>query len=699
VNFTTKIFNKLIVILILFNFLSCDEKTKYISPVCGNEKTEINEQCDDGNTVSGDGCSEFCKIELTEICDNNHDDNNDGLIDCLDPLCYGSDFCEGEICGNGLDDDDDNLIDCEDSDCSDYFDCETSEDCTNGIDDDNDGDTDCDDNTCNSHPLCGACDPSILLTGVTPVSIHEYIPVESISKTIDCSTEALNYWVFRFQVSEAVSLIVDSTNLNSGYSFILNKEEEPDITCGLDNISCFNNVTQSSTQLYYSPLLTPGFYRFSITGFSEGLKFNFGEPVLEICYNQMDDDGDGLVDCEDSECDNYPACILENCSNGVDDNDNNLIDCEDPQCVIVCAPPEVCGNSVDDDLDGRKDCEDFDCIGDASCTGSSCIMNSYLGELTRGSFVKTQFDTTLSINHFSLSCGGNGPDYVIGFDLTSHSHLIIHGTQTGSHSFALATQGGENSICTDGELFCKESQGIYLPFSAWFTDLPPGKYYLIMDAPTKDSSGSGEIEFQVVGIDSEICINGVDDDDDGFSDCDDLNCKNLSVCTGELECHDDMDNDEDGWADCSDPDCMGDSQCAEGNCIPSRNLGTLSVNTPLSVVSDLSTGDIPSFLPCGDGTDIDSLVYSFYLQNEGRVRIRILPQGFSEPVVSLGAPGGEQTHCDDSIFMCINVPAPGLSTNVITTLPFPAGGPYYILVSPYYEGFGGTAQIILYLEE
>jgi cysteine-rich repeat protein len=32
-------------------------------PVCGNGKLEAGEQCDDGNTVSGDGCSCTCTIE------------------------------------------------------------------------------------------------------------------------------------------------------------------------------------------------------------------------------------------------------------------------------------------------------------------------------------------------------------------------------------------------------------------------------------------------------------------------------------------------------------------------------------------------------------------------------------------------------------------------------------------------------------
>jgi len=35
---------------------------------CGNGVLEAPEQCDDGNTVSGDGCSSLCQIETNYIC-------------------------------------------------------------------------------------------------------------------------------------------------------------------------------------------------------------------------------------------------------------------------------------------------------------------------------------------------------------------------------------------------------------------------------------------------------------------------------------------------------------------------------------------------------------------------------------------------------------------------------------------------------
>lgn len=64
-------------------------------PVCGNNVFETDEQCDDGNTTSDDGCSALCQIEycgdgitqtgIGEECDDNQNgDNGDGCADsCL----------------------------------------------------------------------------------------------------------------------------------------------------------------------------------------------------------------------------------------------------------------------------------------------------------------------------------------------------------------------------------------------------------------------------------------------------------------------------------------------------------------------------------------------------------------------------------------------------------------------------------------
>jgi cysteine-rich repeat protein len=98
-------------------------------PACGNGKIDGNDECDDGNTKSGDGCSATCQIEpgwtcdmsgCTEICGDGVlvgrelkaggcDDGNvvpdDGCTNCVvDPsyVCSGAPSECAKTCGDGM---------------------------------------------------------------------------------------------------------------------------------------------------------------------------------------------------------------------------------------------------------------------------------------------------------------------------------------------------------------------------------------------------------------------------------------------------------------------------------------------------------------------------------------------------------------------------------------------------------------------
>jgi hypothetical protein len=73
----------------------------------------------------------------------------------------------------------------------------------------------------------------------------------------------------------------------------------------------------------------------------------------------------------------------------------------------------------------------------------------------------------------------------------------------------------------------------------------------------EDIFGYPHLAYGVPPID-EQCINGYDDDEDGFADCDDSDCAGLELCLG---CFDGTDNDGDGNADCSDWSCMDSEAC------------------------------------------------------------------------------------------------------------------------------------------
>jgi hypothetical protein len=58
----------------------------------------------------------------------------------------------------------------------------------------------------------------------------------------------------------------------------------------------------------------------------------------------------------------------------------------------------------------------------------------------------------------------------------------------------------------------------------------------------------------------EICDDGIDNNGNGFVDCDDWDCSNDPACH-ESNCGDGVDNDGDGDTDCDDSDCLGTVEC------------------------------------------------------------------------------------------------------------------------------------------
>ena len=100
----------------------------------------------------------------------------------------------------------------------------------------------------------------------------------------------------------------------------------------------------------------------------------------EDCTNRIDDDNDGHIDCLDADCAASPACQTnaENCGNGLDDDNDTLVDCADPDCASFAAcqtNAENCGNGLDDDNDTLVDCADPDCASFAACHGGTCSIN------------------------------------------------------------------------------------------------------------------------------------------------------------------------------------------------------------------------------------------------------------------------------------------------------------------------------------
>ncbi len=87
-------------------------------------------------------------------------------------------------------------------------------------------------------------------------------------------------------------------------------------------------------------------------------------PPAENCTNGVDDDGDGLADCAD------PDCAVDADGDGVDAAPCGG-DCDDGDPSIP-GPGEVCGDGVDNDCNGLVDCDEAVCSSDPGCQAPPC---------------------------------------------------------------------------------------------------------------------------------------------------------------------------------------------------------------------------------------------------------------------------------------------------------------------------------------
>jgi hypothetical protein len=92
---------------------------------------------------------------------------------------------------------------------------------------------------------------------------------------------------------------------------------------------------------------------------------------FEACDNGIDDDSDGDIDCDDTDCFDDPDCVdvETDCGNNEDDDGDGFRDCDDCDCLEepACTGRECCNNGEDDDNNGSTDCDDDECKLEPPC--------------------------------------------------------------------------------------------------------------------------------------------------------------------------------------------------------------------------------------------------------------------------------------------------------------------------------------------
>ena len=222
---------------------------------------------------------------------------------------------------------------------------------------------------------------------------------------------------------------------------------------------------------------------------------------------------------------------------------------------------EDCVNGVDDDGDGVTDCADPECASEGYCSGpEACEEAVTLGcdEVATGTTVGA------AMRYIQYSCAGDqevGPEVGYQLSVPLGTQVNVTLTPTGGADLDLFALPVLADSCDPNGCFGVSNNSGSTPETLTFT-VTEGTY-LVVDS-FGETGGTYSLELSC-DEDAEICDNGVDDDQDGHTDCQDPDCEAAVNCEAVDEiCDNDIDDDNDGATDCDDTECASFGGCGTG---------------------------------------------------------------------------------------------------------------------------------------
>ncbi|MBU1241131.1 trypsin-like serine protease, partial [Myxococcota bacterium] len=221
---------------------------------------------------------------------------------------------------------------------------------------------------------------------------------------------------------------------------------------------------------------------------------------------------------------------VENCTDGQDNNGNGMVDCADPGCSSASqCPVSPCldagyvscnttkeGNTAD----GVAAFSSYSCLSSGEESGTELAWMISMPEGAVATFTLHSLDQDLDL-------------------------FIVEGDNDDCSAQSCLDASIEGGLTDEVLTYTVTSQTAYLIAESYQF---PGRFTLTVDCD----------------LPPENCDNGVDDDMNGLTDCNDPACAQEHHCLvpdHETVCDNGLDDDEDGLTDCADPDCLTDTVC------------------------------------------------------------------------------------------------------------------------------------------
>jgi hypothetical protein len=258
-------------------------------------------------------------------------------------------------------------------------------------------------------------------------------------------------------------------------------------------------------------------------------------PTAEICDNGIDDDGDGLTDCDDPDCGIAELAV-----------EVEQITCTGDMTGSITVTGQVTGINYQYSLDAGQSSQ-------TSATFSGLIAGDYTVSVSTGPGSNCTFTQAVTLE--SPNCDGGGMSAEIfgnGIDDDGDGLIDCADPDGGTTNLTITTQ----DITCDGPMTGSiaiggQAAGVFYTYSndngqtfqssSIFTNLVAGSYNVVV----RTADGCEYTDVAVLttpncdnGPTSEICDNGLDDDGDGLTDCADPDCgiSELSIAVGQVTC-------------------------------------------------------------------------------------------------------------------------------------------------------------------
>ncbi len=362
--------------------------------------------------------------------------------------------------------------------------------CDNGIDDDGDGLIDCADPDC-TYFLTASSDVPLSILASIPNTVNSTLTVSTVGTITDINIKGLDISHTYIRDLRINLIGPDGTSVT-----VLNRpcNNDDDINMELDDEAASNNFPCPPTDgLDYQP-------DNPLSAFI-GKEMN-GTWTLEV--NDVFSDDGGTINAWQLEF--FFACAIEICDNGIDDDGDGLIDSNDPDC---------CGSlsSLSKNNWSLQYFDSEELVGE-----DGAAINAIDDDVN--TFWHTEwFNTDEPLPHeIQIDLGAN---YNIGGFQYLPRQTGVNG-RIGDYEFYLSTDGvfwGSPKV---------SGNWTYSDFSAKEVLFATTAARYVRLRATSEASGevwTSMAELYVLACSTtEICDNGIDEDLDGATDCDDNDC-------------------------------------------------------------------------------------------------------------------------------------------------------------------------------